>query len=321
MKPHRQSTILEVSDLHKAYGEGAARVAAVRGVSLTIQAGEVLAFLGPNGAGKTTVLKSIAGLVQPDQGQVRVNGYSMRAGNKGHTRRALSSLGAVLEGNRNLYWRLTPYENLMYFGALKGMPHRECRVRAQELLDQFGLFEKTRALVHQLSRGMQQRLAIAVAVVHNPKLLLLDEPTLGLDVAASDDLQLLIRNLARDNHSVLLTTHQLDVAEEVSDRVAIIHEGKLVKEANTQELIRSHSAEGYVIDTVEPMSRELIVQLAALGADADGTRIVLRGEAQQTQDVWKVLALLKSNKLLRVERDKTRLTNVYLDIVGEKVNA
>lgn len=132
-----------------------------------------MAFLGSNGAGKTTVLKSVAGLVTPDQGHVRINGYAVRGRGR---RRALRSFGAVLEGNRNLYWRLTPLENLLYFGALKGMPGKECRLHAHELLERFGLLEKSRTLVQQLSRGMQQRLAIAVAVVHRPPLLLLTNP-------------------------------------------------------------------------------------------------------------------------------------------------
>lgn len=124
--------------------------------------------------------------------------------------------------------------------------------------------------------------------------------------------------MADNGHAVLLTTHQLDVAEEVSDRVAIIHEGKIINEASTQELIRSHSGEGYVIDTVEPVAAELVNQLAVFGATAEGTRIAFWGGAQ---DFWKVMDLLRGNRLLRVERDKASLSNVFLDLVGEKAYA
>ena len=158
---------LEAYNLRKTYRQGSQRFEAVRGVSLTIAAGEVLAFLGSNGAGKTTTIKMMAGLIKPDAGWVRI------AGSDPHRNpAALQRLGAVLEGNRNLYWRLTPEENLEYFGVLKGLSRRAARKSGIELLERFGLLEKRRTPVQKLSRGMQQKLAIAVALVHQPQLLL-----------------------------------------------------------------------------------------------------------------------------------------------------
>ncbi|MEO1791498.1 MAG: ABC transporter ATP-binding protein, partial [Cyanobacteria bacterium J06629_19] len=150
---------LESEGLCKSYGRRKARFQAVRGVSLKIAPGEVLAFLGPNGAGKTTTIKMIAGLIRPDVGWVKI------AGQDPHREpEALRGVGAVLEGNRNLYWRLTPLENLEYFGVLRGMSRREVRSRGLELLDAFSLLDKRKEPVQKLSRGMQQKIAIAVAL-------------------------------------------------------------------------------------------------------------------------------------------------------------
>ncbi|MEL7511116.1 MAG: ABC transporter ATP-binding protein, partial [Cyanobacteria bacterium J06554_3] len=187
--------------LRKSYGRRKRRFEAVRDVSLHIAAGEVLAFLGPNGAGKTTTIKMIAGLIRPDAGWVRIAGLDPH-----RQPDALQGVGAVLEGNRNLYWRLTPLENLEYFGVLRKMPRKAARERGLELLEAFDLLDKRKDPVQKLSRGMQQKIAIAVALIHKPQLLLLDEPTLGLDVEAGETVKQLVRQVAASGCAILLTT-------------------------------------------------------------------------------------------------------------------
>ena len=165
--------VLEVEQLQKTYQSAGKTVEAVRNVSFNIESGEVLAFLGANGAGKTTTIKMIAGLILPDRGQVKI------AGRDPHRQAiARKAVGAVLEGNRNVYWRLNPEENLEYFGVLRGLSGYVARQRAKDLLERFELVPKRNTIVQNLSRGMQQKLAIAVALIHEPQLLLLDEPTL-----------------------------------------------------------------------------------------------------------------------------------------------
>ncbi|NEO00443.1 MAG: ABC transporter ATP-binding protein, partial [Moorea sp. SIO3I7] len=229
-------TTLEAYNLQKHYRQRGKIVAAVRGLSLTIEPGEVLAFLGSNGAGKTTSIKMIAGLIRPDRGSVKIAGRDPHR--HPHARRLV---GAVLEGNRNLYWRLTPEENLEYFGVLRGLSQKIAHRQGLALLDRFGLLSKRHTPVQGLSRGMQQKLAIAVALVHQPRLLLLDEPTLGLDVEASQRVKTMVREMAQAGCAILLTTHQLNVAQEIADRVAIIQQGQIIALEPTRQIIQRFS--------------------------------------------------------------------------------
>ncbi|MGB3199527.1 MAG: ABC transporter ATP-binding protein [Nodosilinea sp.] len=304
------SIVLNTRDLAKVYGRRKQRFEAVRQVSLTLHQGEVLAFLGPNGAGKTTTIKMIAGLVRPTQGQVTV------AGADPHRQpQALRHIGAVLEGNRNLYWRLTPEENLEYFGVLRQVPRKVAHRRGLELLARFGLEEKRRTPVQKLSRGMQQKVAIAVALIHNPKLLLLDEPTLGLDVEASEMVKALVRQIAQEGRAVLLTTHQLDVAEELSDRVAIIRRGRIIAEQSTEALLREFSSSTYHLEVEVDLSAQQIHTVTQLGATVQGRQITYAGTPE---NLYGLLGALSPVPLVSVQRDRADLTQVFLKLVNDQ---
>ncbi|MBE7381106.1 MAG: ABC transporter ATP-binding protein [Leptolyngbya sp. SIO1E4] len=301
--------MLAVRDLTKTYGRGKRRFEAVRQVSLTLQQGEVLAFLGPNGAGKTTTIKMMAGLVRPDRGQVSIMGE-----NPHRTAKALRHIGAVLEGNRNLYWRLTPEENLEYFGILRQVPRKRARRRGADLLMQFGLHDKRQTPVQKLSRGMQQKLAIAVALIHAPQLLLLDEPTLGLDVEASETVKALVRQIAKDGCAILLTTHQLNVAEELSDRVAIIRQGRIIAEQTTQDLLQQFSGSTYHLEVEGTLTPNQCQEIMALGGHIQGSNIAFSGSSEA---LYAVLAKLRPLPLLSVHRDRADLTQVFLKLVND----
>jgi ABC-2 type transport system ATP-binding protein len=299
--------ILEAQNLRKAYTDKGKSIVAVQDVSLRLSSGEVLAFLGPNGAGKTTSIKMVAGLIRPDRGWVRVGDRDPHR----HPQ-ALRSIGAVLEGNRNIYWRLTPQENLEYFGALKGLSSKLARQRGEELLERFHLTDKRQAQVQTLSRGMQQKLAIAVALIHQPQLLLLDEPTLGLDVEATEDVKRQVREIAQSGCAILLTTHQLAIAEELSDRVAIINRGEIVVEEPTAELIRQFSGTAYRIEVEADIDLDRQHKLASLGITIEA------GRSLQISDpalLYTVLEILKPLPLLQVQRDQATLTDVFLNFV------
>ncbi len=308
---------LDAHQLRKRYGRGKRQFEAVRGVSLTILPGQVLAFLGPNGAGKTTTIKMIAGLICPDAGWVRIAGCDPH-----RQPQALRGVGAVLEGNRNLYWRLTPLENLEYFGVLRQVPRRVASDRGQALLKEFGLWDKRQVPVQKLSRGMQQKIAIAVALIHQPKLLLLDEPTLGLDVEAGETVKGLVRQVAASGCAVLLTTHQLNVAEELSDRVAVIRQGEIVAEQPTQDLIRQFSkATTYQIEFEGALAggqKDAIVRLGATVSDRyihyhPSSQLSETGSPSAT--LYQILSLLDPLPLVEVRQDRADLTDVFLQLV------
>jgi ABC-type multidrug transport system, ATPase component len=304
---------LEVDNLKKTYRYGGKLVEAVRSVSLTLAVGEVQAFLGSNGAGKTTTIKMIAGLIRPDAGRVRIAGVDPH-----RNPAALRLVGAVLEGNRNLYWRLTPEENLEYFGVLKGLSYREARRRGRVLLERFDLLSKRRTAVQSLSRGMQQKLALAVALVHQPKLLLLDEPTLGLDVEATQNVKALVRAIASEGCAILLTTHQLDIAEELSDRVAIIQKGEIIAASSTRDLIQQFSGTMYLIEVEGELDPARVRTLEGVGAEVQAGTVIYRGVPE---GLYPVLEALKPLPLVQLKKDSADLTEIFLKLVRERSDA
>jgi ABC-2 type transport system ATP-binding protein len=303
--------VLEATHLKKTFTDKGKSTTAVKDISLTIQPGEIVAFLGPNGAGKTTTIKMIAGLIRPDAGSVKITAAGVSQ-DPHRQPGAMRLLGAVLEGNRNIYWRLTPEENLEYFGVLRGLSQRVARQRAKELLERFNLGYKRQTLAQSLSRGMQQKLAIAVALMHQPTLLLLDEPTLGLDVEATQEVKQLVREIVQEGCGILLTTHQLAIAEELSNRVAIINQGSMVAEASTDELIRQFSGMTYLVEVEHPIDRDRLSKLAALGILPTGDRTFQIADSEM---LYRVLDLLNPLPILHIQKDQANLTDVFLQLV------
>jgi ABC-2 type transport system ATP-binding protein len=211
-------------------------VRAVDCISFDIPAGEIFGLLGPNGAGKTTTVKMLAGLVEPDGGSLKFPASGRRP-----------RLGAVLEGSRNLYWRLSAWENIRYFGEVKGVPLKQLREQADELLALFDLSEKRNRPAQTMSRGMQQKLAVVLALLGDPELLLLDEPTLGLDVASSLIIQRRLRDLcASRGLTIIITTHQMEVAQSLCKRVGIMRAGKIAALAPVAELMEHFRRQDYI---------------------------------------------------------------------------
>jgi ABC-2 type transport system ATP-binding protein len=226
---------LAVEGLAKTYrSRRGAEVRAVSEVSFTAGRGQVLGLLGPNGAGKTTTIKSIAGLIRPSAGSILIGGFDALA----QSRLAARQTAVVLEGNRNVYWRLTVRENLDYFAALRGLRRRQVAALAAELIERFRLADKADVVAMKLSRGMQQKLALACAVVVGAPLLLLDEPTLGLDVEISYELRSYLRSLAAvDGCCVVVSSHDLSLVSEVCDRAVIITGGRVVADDTISGLV------------------------------------------------------------------------------------
>ena len=197
---------------------------AVDGVSFEVRPGEVFGLLGPNGAGKSTTIRILSTLIEPTSGTASICGHDVRT----EPAAARACLGVVMAGERHLYWKLTGRENLEYFATLYHVPARSIPGRVRNLLDRLGLSERADELVERYSTGMRQRLSIARALVHDPPALLLDEPTLGLDPQAARALRELILELRAEGRAILLTTHYMEEADFLCDRVAIIDHGRIV---------------------------------------------------------------------------------------------
>jgi ABC-2 type transport system ATP-binding protein len=219
--------MIEVRALTKKYGE----FTAVDGVSLEVRRGEIFGFLGPNGAGKTTTIRILAGLSLPTSGEVRIDGLDVV---KDGLR--IKGMTGYVPDRPFLYEKLTGRELLQFVANLYRRDWRDCEARAMELLRYFDVEQWADARIENLSHGMKQKLVLVSALVHDPALLIIDEPMVGLDALAQKQVKLLMRRLAEEKKTVFLTTHTLSVAEAVCDRIAIINHGRIVASGTTAEL-------------------------------------------------------------------------------------
>ena len=198
---------------------------ALNKVNIKIRPGELFGLLGPNGSGKTTLIKCLSTILIPDEGTALVNGFDISK----ETSMVRASLGMVVGGERTLYWKLTARDNLMYFASLYKMQRKQAKKRIEELLENFDLSDRADERLEDYSTGMRQKIAIARALLHDPPILLLDEPTLGLDPCFSRQIRSQIRELSeKHGKTILLTTHYMNEAEQLCNRVAFINNGKIV---------------------------------------------------------------------------------------------
>jgi ABC-2 type transport system ATP-binding protein len=218
---------LEIRGLAKRFGGRAA----VEGLDLSIPSGELHAILGPNGAGKTTTLRIVAGLLKPDAGTVRVMGHDVLASPE-DAKRVL----AFLPDDPLLYAKLRPLEYLEFVAGLWSLDTKIARRRADELLAWLGLADRTGELIEGFSRGMRQKLALAGALIHEPRVMILDEPLTGLDAGAARQVKDLLVERARQGVCVILTTHILEIAERLAERISIIQRGRIVAQGSMAQL-------------------------------------------------------------------------------------
>lgn len=306
---------VQVASAGKILGAGQRRVTAVDDVSFELGGGEILALLGPNGAGKSTLVKMIAGLVTPTRGTIRVQGADVSR----RRAEAVRHLGAVLEGSRNVYWKLTVQENVEYAAALRRSFGGEVRARIGEVLETLQLTGKARCLAQELSRGMQQRVALACALVCRPRVLLLDEPTLGLDYESDMAIRRVIRALARsEGTSVLLTTHQMDLAQNVAHRVGIMRQGRLLAMDSVERLCGLASERKHTVRVVGALAAEAVASLRALGLRVDATpaNTAIRVGAHDPRELYRVIDIVRPARLAGVDDAALDLEQVYLEVVG-----
>jgi len=231
---------ISVENLTKRFG----RIEAVTDISFNVRRGELFGFLGPNGAGKTTTINMLTGLARPDAGSIRIGGIETT----GRPRAAQHLIGVVPDES-NLYPELSGFDNLCFCAALYGLGKAERQARARELLDIFGLAHVADRKFGGYSRGMKRKLTIAAGIIHNPEILFLDEPTTGIDVASARQLRQFIADLHRVGTTIFLTTHYIEEAERLCDRIAFIVSGRIIRVDTVEQLL-------------QPVHEKHIVQIA-----------------------------------------------------------
>ena len=251
--------MIEFQQVTKRYGTKIA----VQDLNLSIPNGEVFAFLGPNGAGKTTSIKMMCGLLFPTTGRVSVGGFDLST--HGEQARQLMS---YVPDQPFLYEKLTGREFLEFIADLYGMPREEGRRRMDEVIDLFNLHDFVNDLTERYSHGMRQRTVFAAALLHEPKLLIVDEPTVGLDPKSIRLLKDVLRNLAKNGTTIFLSTHSLDIAQELADRIGIVEHGRLIGMGTLDSLRKMASLDGSLEDVFLKMTEEASAEPKLEGASS-----------------------------------------------------
>jgi ABC-2 type transport system ATP-binding protein len=308
--------MIKVENLTKNYGGADPGVLAVDAVQFEVNQGEIFGFLGPNGAGKTTTQRMLTTLLEPTSGQIWIDGQNL----KNETYHAKQIMGLVPEIS-NIYPELSGWDNLMFTARIYLVPKGERETRARELLEMFGLWEKRDVLAENYSKGMQRRLSIAMGIIHKPALLFLDEATTGLDAKSARDIQGLIRQLNAEGTTIFMTTHLIEEANQLCDRVAIINHGKIAT-IDTPENLRN---------TVERVQSVIVALDPDGGAHGDAlselpgvVNTIKMGDKWRlyTEDPSALLPQLmtyadsKNLRIISLNTMAPSLEDVYLEITG-----
>jgi ABC-2 type transport system ATP-binding protein len=293
-------------------------VEAVKGVSFAVERGELFGLLGPNGAGKTTTIKMLITLLLPTSGEARVLGHDVVE----DPRTVRRQIGYVFGGDRGLYERLSAYDNLRYFAELYGVSGRAQRLRIDEVLELVGLKGREQERVEGYSRGMRQRLHIARGILHDPQVVFLDEPTIGVDPVGARDLRQTIADLVAAGKTVLLTTHYMFEADALCDRIAVIARGSIVGEGTPAELKErvggGHVTEIEVFGVDEPTVARLraVEGVAAVTVeDRDPAQLLVVQTSGDRELTAPLLAQLDGIEIGRVSSREPTLEDAYVALV------
>ena len=307
------NTAIKVSGLTKYYKE----FLAVDHINFEVKKGEIFGFLGPNGAGKTTTIRMLTGLSRPSMGKAFVFGFDINS----EIVEAKRHIGIVPEFS-NLYDELSAFDNLLFMMQLYGVPRSQRRKRAEELLRIFGLYERKNNSFRNFSRGMKRALTIAAALTHEPKILFLDEPTVGLDVVAARSLRNLIINLRQQGITIFLTTHYLDEADLLCDRVAILVKGQIIEIGSPSDLKAVVEEESVIEFSFEKDISYLMNDLlkyftGVLKVSSKGNKVMISGGlSTDIYDIMIRFAKEKGIEIHSINSIKPSLEDAFLKITG-----
>jgi ABC-2 type transport system ATP-binding protein len=303
---------IEVSDLTKYYGD----LCAVDHIDFEVRKGEIFGFLGPNGAGKTTTIRMLTGISIPTEGTANIMGYDIHC----HPIEAKEQMGIVPDVS-NVYNELSAWDNLIFTGKLYDMPKASRKSHAEELLKMFGLYERRREKVQGFSRGMKRRICIAMALMNRSGILFLDEPTSGLDVQSVLIIRDLIRKLSQQGLTVFLTTHNIDEASQMCDRVAVINHGKIVAIDTPEKLKRtleSLQSIEVAFETAPPNALKDLEKLAEVSEvvkEGDKFRFFTRDPPTVLDSLWKY-SQDNNLRLITVNTVGPSLEDVFVKLTG-----
>jgi ABC-2 type transport system ATP-binding protein len=318
---------IEVEDLARTYRSrkkvlrrGVTEVQALRGVSFAVEPGELFGLLGPNGAGKTTTIKILTTLLLPTSGSARVLGLDPATEHRELRRR----IGYVFGGDKGLYERISGLDNLRFFADVYRVPVRSKQRRINELLEIVGLRGRENERVETYSRGMRQRLHIARGLLHDPDVLFLDEPTIGLDPVGARELRDAVAGLQQAGKTILLTTHYMLEADELCDRVAIITGGQIVAEGTPAELKRGISDRNVIEIEVFGVDDQSVARLRAVAGvesviveDQDQMQVITVQSARGPELIPPLLLELSGVSLGRVVAREPTLEDAYVALVSQ----
>lgn len=309
-------TMVEVEDLRRTFPrKGDSPRAALDGLSLAVPDGEVHGLLGPNGAGKTTLCRILSTVLLPTSGTARIAGLDVVT----DTAAVRRTIGIVFGGERGLYDRLTARQNLLYWSSLFHMRTSAAKPRVAQLLERVGLADRADERVETYSRGMKQRLHLARGLINDPKVVILDEPTVGMDPVAAHDFRALVGELRADGRTLLLTTHDMAEAEAVCDRVSLIDNGRLLGTEQPGTIGRwmaayeRITAAGVPADTAAAVG--LLPGVSGVTHGADG-RLVVETDAEGATGT--VLRFLLDRGITSVSTGRPSLEDVYLSVIGNR---
>ena len=308
---------IQVQGLTKRYGD----VQALAGVDFAVREGELFGFLGPNGAGKTTTINVLTGLARPDAGTIRIGGIDCTRDPK-----AAQHLIGVVPDESNLYPELTGFGNLCFCAALYGMRRHEREARARELLSRFGLADAGDRGFGGYSRGMKRRLTIAAGIIHSPPILFLDEPTTGIDVASARQVRQLIADLHRAGTTIFLTTHYIEEAERLCERIAFIVSGRVVRIASVTDLMQPIQGRHALLVSVSQddagLGEELTLAFPAHTIATAGPGQI-RVESREPIPIGPLVRFLEERGVEPLEARQVRpsLEDVFVEITGIEADA
>jgi len=308
----QRKAIIAVEGLAKRFGD----VTAVESVTFAVSEGELFGFLGPNGAGKTTTINVLTGLAWPDAGRIRIAGIDCSRNPK-----AAQHLIGVVPDESNLYPELTGFGNLCFCAALHGMRKKAREARAGELLKTFGLEGAAHRKFAGYSKGMKRKLTIAAGIIHSPRILFLDEPTTGIDVASARQIRQLIGDLHRSGTTIFLTTHYIEEAERLCDRIAFIVSGRIVRIDTVQDLIQpareKHMMQIAFSNPVPSLSEKITAAFPMLTCQVQAAGLI-RIEADEPIRVGPLVRFLEGQgvEVLEAKRLRPSLEDVFVRITG-----